>query len=257
MAKNKKSDMESERKKKKSRKEKTDEAVERIDLVGAEDTTAKRRRTKTGRGDEECPLSVGTAVESQPEQLRGKKPKKRQAEEKPDSVEVTQSGKKEKKRKKIGREQEAEQDGGEDEEEEWGDLSPEERRQLERKVKKEMKKEEKRRLKATGVTLEKPEPSKATAAELALDYLTCWSQNRAQWRFQKTRQTWLLQHMYDSDKVPEESFAILLQYLEGLRGSARDTTVTRAEALVNERDGTESGDKERTRRAREVIQLLS
>lgn len=52
------------------------------------------------------------------------------------------------------------------------DLSPEEKRVLERKMKKILKKEEKKRLKAEGETLEKTEASGPTAPQQALDYLT-------------------------------------------------------------------------------------
>lgn len=31
--------------------------------------------------------------------------------------------------------------------------------------------------------------------------LSSWAQKRQSWRFQKTRQTWLLLHMYDRDQV--------------------------------------------------------
>lgn len=32
-------------------------------------------------------------------------------------------------------------------------------------------------------------------------HLCSWAENRKEWKFQKTRQTWLLQHMFDSEKV--------------------------------------------------------
>ncbi|XP_039990919.1 uncharacterized protein C7orf50 [Xiphias gladius] len=139
------------------------------------------------------------------------------------------------------------------------DLSPEEKRVLERKMKKILKKEEKKRLKAEGETLQKSEASGPTAPQQALDYLTCWAENRTEWRFQKTRQTWLLQHMFNSEKIPDDKFSVLLLYLEGLRGGARDTTVQKAVALVEE-SGQAPEDmvvQQRAHRAREVIQLLS
>ncbi|XP_070846279.1 uncharacterized protein C7orf50 homolog isoform X3 [Chaetodon trifascialis] len=138
------------------------------------------------------------------------------------------------------------------------DLSPEEVRVLERKMKKVLKKEEKKRLKAEGVT-EKTEASEPTAPQQALDYLTCWAENRAEWKFQKTRQTWLLQHMFHSEKIPDEKFSVLLQYMEGLRGGARDTTVQKAMVLVEESGQApeDSAVQQRAHRAREVIQLLS
>nr|XP_020461882.1 uncharacterized protein C7orf50 homolog [Monopterus albus] len=138
------------------------------------------------------------------------------------------------------------------------DLSPEEKRVLERKMKKILKKELKR-LKTEGETLQKSEASGPTALQQALDYLTCWAENRSRWKFQKIRQTWLLQHMFDSEKIPDTKFAVLLQYLEGLRGGARDLTVQKALALVEE-SGQAPEDRvvqQRAHRAREVIQLLS
>ncbi|XP_028826250.1 protein cholesin isoform X2 [Denticeps clupeoides] len=138
------------------------------------------------------------------------------------------------------------------------DLSPEERRVLERKMKKILKKEEKKRLKEQGIRPKKHE--KVTAAQQALQYLRCWHANRDEWRFQKTRQTWLLRHMYDPDQVADDIFSVLLLYLEDLRGAARDLTVQKAESLVREEEGADPDDPEtqrRIQRAREICQLLS
>ena len=41
----------------------------------------------------------------------------------------------------------------------------------------------------------------AKAETLALEYLQQWCNNREEWSFQKVRQVWLLQHLYDTDKV--------------------------------------------------------
>lgn len=138
-------------------------------------------------------------------------------------------------------------------------LSPEERRVLERKQKKERKKEEKKWLHKAGVSAVQAQPAKRSVAELALDYLCGWAQNHQSWRFQKTRQTWLLLNMYDSDKVPEEHFPTLLAYLEGLQGKARELTLKKAEALMQELDmrGSDAALKERALRLRQVLQLLS
>ncbi|XP_066129658.1 uncharacterized protein C7orf50 homolog isoform X3 [Saccopteryx bilineata] len=77
-----------------------------------------------------------------------------------------------------------------------------------------------------------------------------------------TRQTWLLLHMYDSDQVPDEHFSTLLAYLEGMRGQARELTVQKAEALMQELDKAGAGHldrplREKTQRLRQVLQLLS
>ncbi|KAM4812383.1 protein cholesin isoform X3 [Urocitellus parryii] len=139
------------------------------------------------------------------------------------------------------------------------ELSPEERRVLERKLKKERKKEEKKRLREAGAATAQTSPARRSGAELALDYLRGWAQKHKNWKFQKTRQTWLLLHMYDSDKVPDEHFSTLLAYLEGLKGRARELTVQKAEALIQELDeaGSEAALLEKAQRLRQVLQLLS
>ncbi|KAK2855450.1 hypothetical protein Q7C36_007319 [Tachysurus vachellii] len=153
-----------------------------------------------------------------------------------------------------------EEEGTEDEDNE--ELSPEERRVLERKLKKIRKKEEKKKQKETAKS-EKEESKSSIAQTQALDYLTCWSEKRDEWKFQKTRQVWLLQHMYDSEKVPDAHFSVLLSYLEGLRGVARDITVQKAEALVRfgagpeVEEGVATEAQRKTHRARDVVQILS
>ncbi|XP_043310766.1 uncharacterized protein C7orf50 homolog isoform X1 [Cervus elaphus] len=138
-------------------------------------------------------------------------------------------------------------------------VSPEEQRVLERKLKKERKKEARRRLREAGIAAAPSPASKRSGAALALEYLCSWAQKHEDWRFQKTRQTWLLLHMYDRDQVPDEHFPALLAYLEGLRGRARELTVQKAEALMRELDqaGACALPPGGTQRARQVLQLLS
>lgn len=66
--------------------------------------------------------------------------------------------------------------------------------------------------------------------------------------------------VFFSLKVPDEYFTILLDYLQGLQGKARDTTVEKAEALMKELDGSDAEDPsmvEKSERIRQVLQLLS
>ncbi|XP_074454857.1 protein cholesin isoform X5 [Larus michahellis] len=144
--------------------------------------------------------------------------------------------------------------------EEEEELTAEERRKLERKLKKEHKKKEKQLMREAGISTKKAEPKKPSGCELALAYLTSWSETPEEWKFQKTRQTWLLLHMYDKEKVPDKYFTILLDYLQGLQGGARDITVQKAEAFMKEFDGSEAEDPnllEKCERIRQVLQLLS
>lgn len=66
--------------------------------------------------------------------------------------------------------------------------------------------------------------------------------------------------LFSSLKVPDKYFTILLDYLQGLQGSARDLTVQKAEAFMKEFDGSNAEDPnllEKCERIRQVLQLLS
>ncbi|XP_036937252.1 uncharacterized protein C7orf50 homolog [Acanthopagrus latus] len=205
------------------------------------DTKVQKKRKKLEV--EEAPVQIPHKLITADDKMQ-KKEKKRKKKQKTDETETSDPP--------VHQEEASILEGEED-------LTPDERRVLERKMKKILKKEAKNRLKAEGETQKKTEASGPIAPQQALDYLNCWAENRTEWKFQKTRQTWLLQHMFDSEKIPDEKFSVLLQYLEGLRGAARDTTVQKALALVEE-SGQAPEDKavqQRAHRAREVIQLLS
>lgn len=158
------------------------------------------------------------------------------------------------KRKKRTRSQDTEEKQMDGEEE----LSPDAKRTMERKLKKERKKE-KKMLRAAGVEGQVETAQKPPACQLALEYLTTWSKNRTEWRFQKTRQKWLLQHMYDCDQISDKHFTMLLGYMEGLQGNARELTIQKTEALMKESDST--GDApdisvDKMERMKQVLQLL-
>jgi WKF domain len=53
----------------------------------------------------------------------------------------------------------------------------------------------------------------------AAGYLTNWKNYRQQWKFNKNTQSWLIRHMYETDKVAKGTFTILLEYLQGLDGN--------------------------------------
>eukprot|EP00980_Cylindrotheca_fusiformis_P027508 scaffold20791_cov137-Cylindrotheca_fusiformis.AAC.7 len=70
-------------------------------------------------------------------------------------------------------------------------------------------------------------PVEATA------YLLDWEADRKNgasgWKFNKNTQSWLIRHMYESDIVSKGSFSILLNYLNGLKGTTAKARI-RADA---------------------------
>lgn len=61
------------------------------------------------------------------------------------------------------------------------------------------------------------DPSEAAA------YLSSWKHREAGsgWKFNKNTQSWLIRHMYETDKVPKATFSVLVEYLLGVKGITR------------------------------------
>ncbi|KAI8494722.1 hypothetical protein Bbelb_273270 [Branchiostoma belcheri] len=151
---------------------------------------------------------------------------------------------------------------GEDKDEQE-ELSPEEVRKMERKLKKMRKKEAKKSaLPVPQEPVVKEEEKKESVVHLGSVYLQTWKSDRPNWVFRKVRQVWLLRNMYNTDKVSDEDFPILLEYLAGLQGKGRETTVAEAEKLLQgqehrEEEGTgETVSAVQLERVRQVLQVL-
>ena len=90
----------------------------------------------------------------------------------------------------------------------------------------------------------KPEAEKAGPQALA--YLADWvRRDEGGWKFNKTRQTYLLKYWPDRAKIPNEDFKQLLEYLLSLQGPGRQRTVEQArgvaeDAEVQDRDEGEA-----------------
>ncbi|CAE7544197.1 unnamed protein product [Symbiodinium natans] len=77
--------------------------------------------------------------------------------------------------------------------------------------------------------------AKTKDPEEASSYLTAWQAHQdvgTPWRFNKATQAWLLRHAYEPELVPKQVFRILLRYLAGLSGVARDRALAEASTLV-------------------------
>ncbi|CDH53464.1 predicted protein [Lichtheimia corymbifera JMRC:FSU:9682] len=72
----------------------------------------------------------------------------------------------------------------------------------------------------------------ATSAPDGITYLRQFHSDRESWKFNKVHQTWLLKHMYDLDTIEQSDFDILVEYLKGLKGAARDRTLTQAQDMI-------------------------
>ncbi|RMX44450.1 hypothetical protein pdam_00010057 [Pocillopora damicornis] len=101
-------------------------------------------------------------------------------------------------------------------------------------VKAEMNNEGKKKKKKSKQELQKESKS---ALHPAIDYLHTWFNNRQHWNFKKVRQVWLLKNMFDQEQISNENFGILLKYLEGLEGAAKEKTIKIAEQRLDSGEG--------------------
>ncbi|KAF9437055.1 hypothetical protein BGZ76_002125 [Entomortierella beljakovae] len=79
-----------------------------------------------------------------------------------------------------------------------------------------------------------------------LAYLVEWKRSRATWKFQKLRQVWLLNNMYDDKQIPTAHWGVFLEYIHDLKGAARNTAVDDARKIVEspEPEGEENNKEE-------------
>lgn len=88
--------------------------------------------------------------------------------------------------------------------------------------------------------------------EVAAAYLEAWAEAKLQrlpknrkrkepsggggsvqeWKFNKATQAWLIRHAYDPARVPKVTFQLLLRYLKGLQGVARERASVEADTIV-------------------------
>lgn len=115
---------------------------------------------------------------------------------------------------------------------------------------------------------EKKVKVEVTTQSKCLSYLSLWKHNRSEWKFEKLKQIWLQQNMFDSDKVTEPFWEILLAYIANAKGKIRTIIIGEANKIIeaeaenvsHQEDGEEavemSFDDVKLQRARDVLQNL-
>ncbi|KAF9540414.1 hypothetical protein EC957_004308 [Mortierella hygrophila] len=91
------------------------------------------------------------------------------------------------------------------------------------------------------------------AAAPGLAYLVEWKKARETWKFQKLRQVWLINHMYDDKQLPDSHWSLFLEYIHDLKGAARNSAIADAKKIVEapEDEDDEEEEKEETKKAEE------
>lgn len=128
------------------------------------------------------------------------------------------------------------------------------------------KKPSKRQLKkekASQKEAQKRHASKVNAMKKALSYVSKWKYSRSEWKFEKIRQIWLIDHILDEKAISDTIFPIVLEYFGGCKGMAREmlhrkgmTDIKKVEEEEDEENRNELMKSITYKRARQLLQAL-
>lgn len=96
-----------------------------------------------------------------------------------------------------------------------------------------------------------------------IEYLNKWKSDREAWKFEKLRQISIQNHLFDEANIDDDLWWLIIEYLSGAKGAARDCIIKKSQDVINDIDSrlTETNKKEMLclknyKRAREMLQLL-
>jgi hypothetical protein len=92
------------------------------------------------------------------------------------------------------------------------------------KVVKRKKDKKKKQKKQASVPVPMTHVHESAGQNRALVYLRTWANDRASWKFEKCRQIWLLQNIYE-DKVNDADFQLLASYTCSIQGHMRENAL--------------------------------
>lgn len=114
---------------------------------------------------------------------------------------------------------------------------------------------ERKRKKYAKLVEDKKLKTELALQQKSLNYLSKWKHSRADWKFEKLRQIWLQENMFNSDKIPDEFWGILVEYFSNSKGKARDFIVDKALKFIDAEENSSEGNLDIIR-ARSIIQNL-
>ncbi|KAF9951601.1 hypothetical protein BGZ72_006915 [Mortierella alpina] len=141
-------------------------------------------------------------------------------------------------------------DGSGDEDSDSGSESDEEKAKASKKKADKKRKSDKDMENGTSKSKKSKQEDSSKLATLdtatpGLAYLVEWKRARATWKFQKLRQVWLINNMYDDTQLPSTHWGIFLDYIHDLKGAARTAAIQEAKKIVEAPEPEEDEDEEK------------
>ncbi|KAL3266606.1 hypothetical protein HHI36_010770 [Cryptolaemus montrouzieri] len=90
----------------------------------------------------------------------------------------------------------------------------------------------------------------------ALTYLSKWKYDRTNWKFEKLTQIWLLHNLYDSSKIEDNIWDIVVEYFSNSKGQIHKTILQEAIKIAENDQSINDIEKIKLVRARDLIQTL-
>ncbi|CAG5122450.1 unnamed protein product [Candidula unifasciata] len=246
--------------KKKKHKKSKDQDLEAVDKNESEEPRKKRKHK-----DIEAHIATSEQLndENEKEQSTKKKKHKDKKAELVSAEELNESEQPAKKNKHKNKnteeldetngdesEQHAEKKKKKHKEKKTEEVPHEEQNESKQAAKKKKKQKEKK-----DASTPSKEGNNVTRNDKALQYLRLWQSSRSAWKFNKRMQIDLLHMMYDTSRMSNEDFQILLLYLDGLQGKGREKTMADAKKILD--SGEKEVNAEREDRARQLFQMLA
>ncbi|KAJ8933906.1 hypothetical protein NQ314_013706 [Rhamnusium bicolor] len=95
-----------------------------------------------------------------------------------------------------------------------------------------------------------------------LNYLSKWKHSRDEWKFEKLKQIWLQQNLFDCSKIPNEFWETAVDYFSGSKGFIRNCVLRDALKIIeNENESSQEDNADENyllilKRARDIVQTL-
>lgn len=96
-----------------------------------------------------------------------------------------------------------------------------------------------------------------------IDYLRTWKNDKDNWKFQKMKQIFIQNHVFESDIIIGDIWDTTLEYISGSKGNSKDILIEQAEKIIHKIDTERENNKDigeskqvLYKRARDLLQLL-
>ncbi|XP_022910322.1 cholesin [Onthophagus taurus] len=89
---------------------------------------------------------------------------------------------------------------------------------------------------------EKKLKSELNLQQKCLNYLSQWKHSKDTWKFEKLKQVWIQQNMFNQVKIPDEAWEIVVDYFNNSKGKIKSTVIAGALKIIEENKNVEENE---------------